>query len=450
MSTPNPFGMPAPLFNPMSHGTGTYNDPSIASSQRHGIAEQVGGGAWSSITPPRTPRSLSGRRGSRSRERRSPRGDDDSERIQQGWGPRIVLLENKVQELENSISRADIAITKRISDGTEGVSAVNMRIDVLERTLPQRIHDMEHKQTSLIATLNAVTSQIHQKMETIEQMMASKPSCDPDLSFKSAPSIPPSFGGATAQHYHMGSPLSAPPGMTSSTGATAMPDPWANWNGGQSSHAATNTSLPASMPMAPPVVQGQRTLVPFDTRNWSVSHVKVSKELKTFNGSDSSYRTWASRVRDHFTEVNADWGLVFDEIEKQKVRIPMSSQTLAVLHSGTNLAVQIDFRWASSVLWTFIGKHVNDTLYDNRSTMTGGNDNNGVELWRAYFTKHEGGADQVELGGALDRCTHSLNATRWKSCSIGSASGPKSRIPMAKVYLTCTCDQCSLTFCLNM
>ena len=98
MSAPNPFAMPSPLIPPMSFGTGTYNDSTFASSQRHGSAEQGGGGQWSSITPPRTPRSSSGRRTSRSRERRSPRGDqsgDDSERIQQGWGPRIVLLERK-------------------------------------------------------------------------------------------------------------------------------------------------------------------------------------------------------------------------------------------------------------------------------------------------------------------------------------------------------------------
>ena len=371
------------------------------------VAEQGGGGQWSSITPPRTPRSSSGRR-TRSRERRSPRGDqsgDDSEKIQQGWGPRIVLLERKVHELENSISKADVTISKRLTDGTEGLNAASARIDSLERTLPQRIHEMERQQTSLIATLNAVTSAINQKIESIEQTIASRPGVDPDLSFRAAPSIPPSFGGTAAQHYHMGSPLSAPPGISSNnTGANTLPDPWSQYLGGQHSQAATGSAMPASGSVPPMgatqhMAQGQRTLVNFDVRNWSASHAKVTKELKPFNGSDSNYRTWANRIRDHFTEVNADWGLVFAEIEKQKVRIPTSSQTLAYIHTNNNLSVQVDFRWVSSVLWTFIGKHVSDTLYDNRSTMTGGNDNNGVELWRAYFTKHEGGADQVELGG---------------------------------------------------
>ena len=164
-----------------------------------------------------------------------------------------------------------------------------------------------------------------------------------------------------------------------------MPDPWAQYHIGQSSQAATNATMPASGPMPsmgvpPPVVQGQRTMVPFDSRNWSASHIKVAKELKPFNGSDSNYRTWANRVRDHFIEVNADWRWVFAEIEKQKVRIPMSSQTMTVIHDDTHLAIQVDFRWISAVLWTFLGKHVVDTLYDNRNTMIGGSDSNGVEL----------------------------------------------------------------------
>ena len=49
---------------------------------------------------------------------------------------------------------------------------------------------MERQQTSLIATLNAVTSAINQKIESIEQTIASRPGVDPDLSFRAAPSIP--------------------------------------------------------------------------------------------------------------------------------------------------------------------------------------------------------------------------------------------------------------------
>ena len=51
---------------------------------------------------------------------------------------------------------------------------------------------------------------------------------------------------------------------------------------------------------------------------WGVADMKISKELKPFNGTDGMYRTWAQRVKDHFTEKNPDWYYVFAEIEKQK------------------------------------------------------------------------------------------------------------------------------------
>ena len=53
---------------------------------------------------------------------------------------------------------------------------------------------------------------------------------------------------------------------------------------------------------------------------------------------------------------------------------------------------------ASTALWTFIGEHVKDTVYNNRGLLSGGGDN-GLELWRGLLLKHEGGAEQVELGG---------------------------------------------------
>ena len=91
---------------------------------------------------------------------------------------------------------------------------------------------------------------------------------------------------------------------------------------------------------------------------------------------------------------------------------------MTVIHDDTHLAIQVDFRWISAVLWTFLGKHVVDTLYDNRNTMIGGSDSNGVELWRAYFMKHEGGADQVELSGigslhTFPQCEKVENLQHW-------------------------------------
>ena len=58
-----------------------------------------------------------------------------------------------------------------------------------------------------------------------------------------------------------------------------------------------------------------------------------------------------------------------------------------------------------------------DTVYNNRAVLAGGH-TNGLELWRALFIKHEGGADQVELGGMgslhnFPKCDKPENLQFW-------------------------------------
>lgn len=133
MTSANPFGVSPPLVTPMP-----IHVPWISTSQRHGSAEPEYGGNMG-LTPPRTPRSSS-RRPSRSRDRdgrRSPRRGDDYEEPEQpnqGWGPRIVLMEKKIAELEAAISTADKAITKKIVDTQAGANDAMGRIDSIERT----------------------------------------------------------------------------------------------------------------------------------------------------------------------------------------------------------------------------------------------------------------------------------------------------------------------------
>ena len=94
----------------------------------------------------------------------------------------------------------------------------------------------------------------------------------------------------------------------------------------------------------------------------------------------------------------------------------MSAQIFSAVLTAER-QVQVDFAWISNVLWTFIGRNVSDTLYGNRSAMASGPDN-GIELWRSYFVKHEGGADQVELGGidslhSFPQCTKLEDLGFW-------------------------------------
>ena len=135
----------------------------------------------------------------------------------------------------------------------------------------------------------------------------------------------------------------------------------------------------------------------FDSRDWNAVDIMTSKELKPFNGTHGAYKIWANRVKDHFKKKNKCWGYLFSEIPAQKSPI---SKTHLVTRSFTvdDCTFEVDLSWASNALWTFIGEHVIDTVYNNRGLLCGGGEN-GLELWRALFLKHEGGADQVELGG---------------------------------------------------
>ena len=91
----------------------------------------------------------------------------------------------------------------------------------------------------------------------------------------------------------------------------------------------------------------------WDARMWGVADMKISKELKPFNGTDAMYRTWARRVKDHFTEKNTDWYYVFAEIEKQKEPIGKDSLQMNYLN-GDGYSFEVDFRWMANSLWTYI------------------------------------------------------------------------------------------------
>ena len=59
----------------------------------------------------------------------------------------------------------------------------------------------------------------------------------------------------------------------------------------------------------------------------------------------------------------------------------------------------IDFQWATAHMWTFIGKHVAEAVYSRRQTLVNGEEDHGIELWRALYVENEGGAEQVIVGG---------------------------------------------------
>ena len=135
------------------------------------------------------------------------------------------------------------------------------RINSIERTLPQRIHNIEHRQVAFVETMNALTAAINSKIEQVEQLSLSRSTATQHVptahaSLTPAPPIPPSFGGqqpptATTQHFNVGSPLSAPVGPSFNT-ADVMPDPWAQYNGPSS--ASANSPSPLFGSQAPVIL----------------------------------------------------------------------------------------------------------------------------------------------------------------------------------------------------
>ena len=347
----------------------------------------------------------------RSRERRRAEAPpEDDPPLPTGWGARMLASEKKIQELEKALTHVQQVvvdtneeINRKVDTMKAFVQEVEGRFGQLEKALPERIHKGEERQEYFVTLLNNMGNSIHERFLQIEQLMQKVPQPAPQTGPQpttQAPPVPPSFGGPTApnvEHFNLGSPLSGPPPQEAASNTPAF-DPWARM--AKVTHAG------------PPLAQRRA----WDSRMWGVADMKISKELKPFNGTDGMYRTWAQRVKDHFTEKNPDWYYVFAEIEKQKEPIVKEALTMNYLN-GDGYSFEVDFKWMANSLWTFIGKHLVDAIYNNRGILSGGN-NNGLELWRALFIRHEGGADQVELGGmgnlhSFPQCDKPENLQLW-------------------------------------
>ena len=279
--------------------------------------------------------------------------------------------------------------TEKIDQMKTFVNEVEARFTQLERAVPERFHANESRQENFVLTLNAFSTSVHDKIKQLEDSLSARP----------VPPVPPSFGGTrSAEAYNIGSPLSAPPEQKDNF------DPWNNFAQSRSAYASGGATLNSTpQARAPdenangPQPRNAGVHKPWEPREWSASEIKVAKELKPFIGSHTAYKIWANRVKDHFRKKNFDWSHLFTEIESQKTQIPKSTLKHGYL-KGDGYTFDVDFAWVSNALWTFIGEHVVDSVYNNRSVLSGGGEN-GLELWRALFVKHEGGADQVELGG---------------------------------------------------
>ena len=130
---------------------------------------------------------------------------------------------------------------------------------------------------------------------------------------------------------------------------------------------------------------------PFDAKEWSVESKKVTKELKAFDGDMATYDNWRRRIRDHFVSVNCNYAKVFELIERQKT--PIDWNTLATTRVAE--LPYLNWQWVATHLWSFTGAYLTDIQLTDRATLSGGQEFNGLEHWRALFLQNCGGSSEM-------------------------------------------------------
>ena len=82
-------------------------------------------------------------------------------------------------------------------------------------------------------------------------------------------------------------------------------------------------------------------------------------------------------------------------VEQQHRPCPLDRQLNTVNVDG----VALHLPFISTQLWAFVGNHLGPLPYSQRLALVGGEDYNGLELWRKLYLNNEGGAEQVALAG---------------------------------------------------
>ena len=116
--------------------------------------------------------------------------------------------------------------------------------------------------------------------------------------------------------------------------------------------------------------------------------------MTAFDDKWENYEGWYSRIREHAAQGNQRYLRIFDLIEATSR--PIKNSELGTLSVA---GLPVDWKWISVKLWTFIGDHVTDLIHSRRIQLTLGDEFNGLELWRALYVKHKGGAEQMTLAG---------------------------------------------------
>ena len=104
---------------------------------------------------------------------------------------------------------------------------------------------------------------------------------------------------------------------------------------------------------------------------------------------------WWNRIRDRLTGGYQPWGRLLDIVERQRVQLSFQYLPRVPKVDGANL----DLPWLSQELWCFLGPRPGEQPYARRVQLAGGEERNGLELWRRLHMTNGGGAEQVALAG---------------------------------------------------
>ena len=79
----------------------------------------------------------------------------------------------------------------------------------------------------------------------------------------------------------------------------------------------------------------------------------------------------------------------------------------------------LDMLKLSQILRALLGSHaVNESIYERRLQLTGGEDNHGFELWRSLYQECQGGAEHAIMAGLrrflrYPKCPHKSKIQSW-------------------------------------
>ena len=139
---------------------------------------------------------------------------------------------------------------------------------------------------------------------------------------------------------------------------------------------------------------------PFKAADWTIG-LKVAKDLTDgpFDGDILRFKECYRLMRNQMLTTNQGYGRIIYEVEREN--FPLTFERLQAHPYIPGLAV--DLNWVTRHLWMFISRHVTKSFRNSMNSLVGGQELNGLELWRILWIQNEGGAQEVEVAdlGAL-------------------------------------------------